>query len=824
MGGRAGHMSHLYDDPGLTFGKLKEVFKLASEGNLQGTEKTDGQNISISYSVTRGEAVAIRNDDHAYKRGFNSDDLMAYMAMVNPSLKSLRTGKPRKKRETPAHVRAAYAQAMATFEEFAQRLPPELQLAFFGQDADIFYNAEVMSASSRNAINYDVEALLIHRVGHEAYDEEKQNTVGLSREEAEEKARELEALLEQFYNNIEREEMALQVGAVITLQNLATGAFYDEAIIRLDKLMSSSGMTDDKNIGQLIIHNLENIVSQTLPDLNFEARKLLYRRIYAEYYDVKGGPSKRSRGVHTQAILNAIPDRTPEVEAAVKQLIANAKPTVKDILAPLEDIVHDFSVEMLRSLESAFIIDNQKEVEELRKKISHIIQTVEGSHSDEAKEFLAQQMRKLKGAENIVTAAEGFVFDFDGHTYKFTGNFAPVNQLLGLQNFPGSRPGIPADLFDDLAPTSLNEAFTNNGNEFLFIPGGFKPPHKGHVHLIAQAIERIPNAKPYLVTGETPRDSVTLQQSMEVLRLLLRDEGALGIDDLSIVTIPKGGLVILDEDGRPLKNAEGKVRFSNSPLQGIYNSALGLPKKAILYIVSSTADRKHGDIGLSIKKARPDLIVKTLAIKPLPGTTPGEKMSASDMRRSILDGDLEKFKTFLPDGAQGKAEYIFTRILGGEPIDQDEEEEPLAESFRASDLLGLIEEVISEENSAEIGMYDKRVGRVVPGHEVISRSLADWKSWAKGKGDFPLSGLEGTRDWKPGKVTPGGSTKPADDSNEKTNIEEISAMGGGAVQGPGSRPARDEGDSENEEESLIREKEGLVGEVLNYLLNTGATL
>lgn len=697
MGARAGHMSHLYDDPGLTFEKIKEVFKLASEGKLQGTEKTDGQNISISYSVRRGEAVAIRNDDHAYKRGFNSDDLVAYMATVNDRFKSLRTGKPRKKKETPEHVRAAFAQAMATFEEFAQSLPPELQLAFFGEDADIFYNAEVMSASSRNAINYDVESLLVHRVGHQAYDAEKEDTVPLSREQAEEKAIELETYLEQFYNSLEREGMGLQVGALITLQNLATGAFYEEAVIRLDKLMATVGMTDGQNIGQFIIQNLERIVDQSLPNLNFEARKLLYRRMYAEYYDAKGGPTKRSRGIDTASILKSIPDLTPEVEQGARELIGNAKATIKEILAPLEDIVHDFSVEMLRSLESAFIVDNQKEVEELRKKISHIISTVEGSHSDEAKEFLAQQMRKLKGAANIVTAAEGFVFDFDGHTYKFTGNFAPMNQLLGLQNFPGSRPGIPADLFDDLVP--LNEAFTHGGNEFLFIPGGFKPPHKGHIHLIARAVERLPGAKPYLVTGETPRDSVTLQQSMDVLRILLQSESSLGLDDLSIVTIPKGGLVILDQDGQPLKNNDGDPRFSNSPLQGIYNSALGLPKKATVYIASSTADKKHADIGKSIKRARPDLTIKALTIPPLPGALEGEKMSASDMRRAILDGDLKRFKTFLPDGAQDKAEYIFSRILGGEPADQEEEDEPLAESFRANDLYGLIDEVIEEMSS-----------------------------------------------------------------------------------------------------------------------------
>ena len=38
-------------------------------------------------------------------------------------------------------------------------------------------------------------------------------------------------------------------------------------------------------------------------------------------------------------------------------------------------------------------------------------------------EILRQQMRKLKNVDNVSTAAEGFVFDYDGQTYKFTGNF-----------------------------------------------------------------------------------------------------------------------------------------------------------------------------------------------------------------------------------------------------------------------------------------------------------------------------------------------------------------------------------------------------------------
>jgi len=709
MGARGGHMSHLYDNPMLTFEKLKEVFKKAATGELEGTEKTDGQNISISYSVLRNEAVAIRNDDHAYKRGFNSDDLVAYMAAVNPAFKSLRTGKARKKKETPAHVRDAFAQAMETFEIFAQSVSPELQFEFFGQDADIFYNAEVMSASSRNVINYDVESLLIHRVGHEAYDEKEQDTVKMPREEAEEKATKLEAYLEEFYNSMSAKGMALQVGAVIQLQNLSTGAIYDEALLRLDKLISTNNLTDSNNIGQLIIENLEDIVKQHLPDLNIETRKLLYKRMYAEYYDlpVKG------QGIDSRTIYKSA-DITPEVKKELKFLIDNSKKIIKEIVSPLEEIIHDFSVEMLRSLESAFILDNRKEVESLQKKVSSIIQVIENSDSEEAKEFLAQQMKKLKNVENIVTAAEGFVFDFDGHTYKFTGNFAPTNQLLGLQKF--SRGDIPPDLFSGLEP--LNEAFTHKGDEFLFIPGGFKPPHKGHLHLITKATEKKPKAKPYLVTGETPRDGVTLQQSMDVFRILLQDKSDLDLDDMSVITIPAGGLVILDEDGIPLKNKDGEIRYTSSPMQGIYNSALGLPKSSTVYIAYSTADKEHGGIGGSIKKARPDLVVENLPLEPLPGLKAGEKMSASDMRQALIDGNLKKFKTFLPEDSQDRAEYIFTRILGFEIKDGDEfeenhpeEEKPLGESFRAGDLYGLIDEVIEEMGSMSGGSIAFSPGR-----------------------------------------------------------------------------------------------------------------
>ena len=294
----------------------------------------------------------------------------------------------------------------------------------------------------------------------------------------------------------------------------------------------------------------------------------------------------------------------------------------------------------------------------------------------------------------------------------------------------------------------------------------------------------------------------------------------MGLDELAIITIPKGGLPVLDEDGQPIKKESGEMRISNSPLQAVYNSALGLPKGAKLHIAASTADKQHGEIGKSIKRARPDLTVGSLMITPLPGSDdPSQKMSATQMRQALLRGDLKAFAKFLPEDAQDQAEYIFTRVLGG--TTKPQEEEPIGESFRTSDLLGLIEEMLNEESLSEIDMYDKRVGRVVPGHEVMSRSIGDWAKWIKGKGVFPLSGLEGTRDWKPGKVT-----KP----KKKEDLEEMSTMAGGAIEGgahgASGGPWHDlDTEEENEKQKQHQKLKGksLVEEVENYLINSRVT-
>ena len=73
MGGIAGHLMHLYDNRELTANEIVRIFKSASQGELVGTEKTDGFNIYLGFQD--GQARAARNKGDAAKGGMTLEDL-----------------------------------------------------------------------------------------------------------------------------------------------------------------------------------------------------------------------------------------------------------------------------------------------------------------------------------------------------------------------------------------------------------------------------------------------------------------------------------------------------------------------------------------------------------------------------------------------------------------------------------------------------------------------------------------------------------------------------------------------------------------------------
>ena len=87
---------------------------------------------------------------------------------------------------------------------------------------------------------------------------------------------------------------------------------------------------------------------------------------------------------------------------------------------------------------SGFLAASPKSaVQKIRKDVMKAINTVRGSNDVRKINTLRAQIEKLEaiGGLSSIVPSEGIVFKYKGKTYKFTGAFAPVNQIVGLLNF-----------------------------------------------------------------------------------------------------------------------------------------------------------------------------------------------------------------------------------------------------------------------------------------------------------------------------------------------------------------------------------------------------
>ena len=496
MGGVFGHMSHIYDNPYMTFGQIKDVMNKASAGELQGTEKTDGQNLFVSYNVKDGTVRAARNKGNIKAGGMTPAELLA-------------------KFEGRGALTDAFVNSFYAFEEAVESFSDEELLELFGPDTNIYYNAEVMDPGSANVINYDKKTFLIHRAGHAAYDRETGKPIpGKSGKDfGEKQAAKLQAALEKTQDKMSKRDFKVEVNAIRNLEGLGNDEDLKIALGRLDQFMSSVGVNDNDNIGTYIVKSLDKLISEQIPELNRDAKKLLIKRIMEDYYGViegEAGP-KKVRGLETRQILKVADD--PEVNDRVKHLASNYPQYLKKIIFPIEDIIHDFAVEMLRSLKSAFILDSDEELERQRAEVDKAIKAIEASGNEQAMEILKVQMEKLKNIEGVSSAAEGFVFDYDGNTYKFTGGFAPMNQILGL--FKYGRKGIPA-----LAETvnwALNEQ--DEKRVIAIYPGRFQPMGRHHYATYKALADQFGPENTFIVTSNKmgPKSPLDFEEKKKIM-------------------------------------------------------------------------------------------------------------------------------------------------------------------------------------------------------------------------------------------------------------------------------------------------------------------
>ena len=428
------HLPHLYDDRELTYNEIKEVLTKAAEGQIKGTEKVDGLNLYLGYKD--GQPRAARNNYDIKNGGLSADELA-------------------QREFNGEQIQQVFDLAFQSFANLVSKLDRKLLEILFGRTGNVFLNCEILNGKT-NVINYATKAIIIHRNGHKRYNEETGEVESIREDTSKAISHIINKMNDMMNKQIEGVEFRVQQDPVTQLPALEDQSVLADTLQRLQ----TAGFEGDMTIHDYLFNQIKKIVVEKLPSLNEKNSNDVVNKIIG----VKGTPSI--------TVLKKYVDENPNFTHELQTLISSRKHLINNVMFPIEDAIHDFSVEVLKKLNSSFIDNTEEEAQRIKQELKDEViklKNYDGPYKDYVVDNLKRQLKKIKHIDNVQTSLEGFVFNFGNKYYKFTGNFAPINQIMGLYKY------------------KLNENVQQKQKVGLF-PGSFRPPHKGHLDLIKQAL------------------------------------------------------------------------------------------------------------------------------------------------------------------------------------------------------------------------------------------------------------------------------------------------------------------------------------------------
>ena len=397
-GGAYGHMNHPFDtEMNLTFGDLKTIISKALEGTLEFTrEKTDGQALAISYRKDRG-IIAARNKGHLKDRGLNALDIKGV------SDKFANRG----------GLTDAYNFAMRDLESAISSLSDAQRNKIF-KDGSKFMNLEVIWPESVNVIPYGQPLLVFH--GTMEYDESGK-AIGADTSDA----KVLAGMIKQVNADVQK-NYTIQGPPVVKIprsQDLSNKkSIYSSKVSKLQKefkLKDSNGVADYHQAWW------SNFIDKNSPSALDNKTKMGLVKRWA-FYD-------KSFRLNNKFIKDK-----KTLDWANKTDKQDHSKMAKNNMRPFEDIFLGLGAEVLSFMSSALTVNPNKALRDIQKQLDKTIVDVKKSGDPKKIAKLKMELERLKsiGGRDKIVPNEGIVFTYKGGTYKLTGTFAPLNQILGL--------------------------------------------------------------------------------------------------------------------------------------------------------------------------------------------------------------------------------------------------------------------------------------------------------------------------------------------------------------------------------------------------------
>jgi len=407
MGGAYGHMNHPFDDKELTFKDLKKIIELGLSGKLDRednvTEKTDGQNLMISYKD--GKLIAARNKGHLKNKGETA-----------LSIKDVE-----RKFKGRGAIRNAFVFAMRDLSKAIGALSKKQQDKIFGNGSK-FMSLEVMWPASENVINYDITELLFH--GAIEYDDS-----GRPIGQAKDSARMLQGMIKQVNQHIQKHYKISKPNFVKVPKHQDFGKMKKKFHGRLSKLQSQYALKDNDTLGLYHQRFWEEYIFNAAKQHKYKIPTKVLQRLTKRWAFFDKSFSIRD--------MKATIDNDKFLDWALTTDKLDQARMVKENMKPFETLFFEVGAEIMKNMDGWLAVNPKKSVQNMRKKLKSAISTIKSGGDLKKLNRLKIQLDRLNaiGGFDAIVPTEGLVFKYNGNTYKFTGAFAPINQITGLMFF-----------------------------------------------------------------------------------------------------------------------------------------------------------------------------------------------------------------------------------------------------------------------------------------------------------------------------------------------------------------------------------------------------
>ena len=408
MGGAYGHMSHPFDDRDLTFGDLKKIIDLGLNGQLNRednvTEKLDGQNLMISWKD--GKLITARNKGHLKNKGETALDIKGVES----------------KFQGRGDIRNAFVFAVRDLQKAIGKLSEKQQIKIFGNGSK-WMNLEVMWPASENVVNYDLAEIIFH--GALEYDDS-----GKPIGQAKDSARMLQGMIKQVNQHIQKHYNIGKPNFLNVPKHQDYGKMKKKFLGKLQKLQNIYALRDNDTFAlyhqrywEEFIYNASKQYGYKIP--NTVLKKLTKRWAFFD------------KSYKIPQIKKDLKDHPKFLDWVLTTDKQDHAKMVKSNMKPFEELFFEVGAEVLKNVEGWLAVNPAKSVQSIRKKLKTAISSVRGGGDLKKLNTLKLQLDKLNsiGGLDAVVPSEGIVFKYKGNTYKFTGAFAPINQITGLMAF-----------------------------------------------------------------------------------------------------------------------------------------------------------------------------------------------------------------------------------------------------------------------------------------------------------------------------------------------------------------------------------------------------